>query len=117
MLKQKKGSIINFSSISGLDANAGNAAYGVSKAGIASLTRTMSRELAKANIRVNALAPGFVETDMNKQIAEDYMESMKQQISLGRIAHPEEVASLAVFLASDESSYITGQVIRIDGGM
>ncbi len=77
----------------------------------------MSRELAKANIRVNALAPGFVETDMNKQIAPDYMESMKQQISLGRIAQPDEVASLAVFLASDESSYITGQVIRIDGGM
>lgn len=117
MLKQKKGSIINFSSISGLDANAGNAAYGVSKAGIASLTRTMSRELAKANIRVNAIAPGFVETDMNKQIDEDYMNSMKQQISLGRIAYPEEVASLAVFLASDESSYMTGQVIRIDGGM
>jgi len=117
MLKQKKGSIINFSSISGLDANAGNAAYGVSKAGIASLTRTMSRELAKANIRVNALAPGFVETDMNKQIAPDYLESMKQQISLGRIAHPEEVASLAVFLASDDASYITGQIIRIDGGM
>lgn len=117
MLKQKKGSIINFSSISGLDTNAGNAAYGVSKAAISSLTRTMSREFAKANIRVNALAPGFVETDMNKQIAEDYMESLKQQISLGRIANPEEVASLAVFLASDDSSYITGQVIRIDGGL
>lgn len=117
MLKQKKGSIINFSSISGLDANAGNAAYGVSKAGVVSLTRTMSRELAKVNIRVNAVAPGFVETDMNKQIAEDYMESMKQQISLGRIANPEEVANLVCFLASDDSSYMTGQVIRIDGGM
>ena len=117
MLKQKKGCIINFSSISGLDTNAGNAAYGVSKAAITSLSRTMSRELAKANIRVNAIAPGFVDTDMNKQIADDYLDSMKQQISLGRIANPEEVASLVLYLASDEASYITGQVIRIDGGM
>ncbi len=117
MLKQKRGSIINLSSISGLDANAGNSAYGVSKAAIISLTRTMSQELAKANIRVNALAPGFVETDMNRQISNDYMDKMKQQIALGRIAAPSEVASIAVFLASDEASYITGQVIRIDGGM
>ena len=117
MLKQKKGCIINFSSVSGLDMNSGNAAYGVSKAAIASLTRTMARELAKTNIRVNAIAPGFVETDMNKQIAEDYMESMKQQISLGRIANPEEVANLVCFLASDDSSYITGQIVRVDGGI
>lgn len=117
MLKQKRGSIINLSSISGLDANAGNSAYGVSKAAIISLTRTMSQELAKANIRVNALAPGYVETDMNRQISNDYMDKMKQQIALGRIAAPSEVASIAVFLASDEASYITGQVIRIDGGM
>ena len=117
MLKQKKGCIINFCSISGMDMNAGNAAYGVSKAAIASLTRTMAKELAKAGIRVNALAPGFVNTDMNKQISADYMETMLQQIALGRIAKPEEVARIAVFLASDESSYITGQIIRIDGGM
>ena len=117
MLKQKKGSIINFCSISGLDMTAGNSAYGASKAAIASLTRTMAKELAKAGIRVNAIAPGFVETDMNKQISADYLESMLQQIALGRTAKPEEVARTAVFLASDESSYMTGQIIRIDGGM
>ena len=117
MLKQKKGSIINFCSISGLDMTAGNSAYGASKAAIASLTRTMAKELAKAGIRVNAIAPGFVETDMNKQISADYLESMLQQIALGRTAKPEEVARTAVFLASDESSYMTGQIIRIDGGI
>lgn len=117
MLKQKKGSIINFCSISGLDMNAGNAAYGASKAAIASITRTMAKELAKAGIRVNAIAPGFVETDMNRQISADYMESMLQQIALGRIAKSDEVARTAVFLASDESSYMTGQIIRVDGGI
>jgi len=117
MLKQRKGSIINFCSVSGLDSNAGNAAYGASKAAIASLTRTMAKELAKVNIRVNAVAPGFVDTDMNKQIAADYMESMLPQIALERVADVSEVANTVLFLASDESSYITGQVIRIDGGM
>jgi 3-oxoacyl-[acyl-carrier protein] reductase len=77
----------------------------------------MAKELAKTGIRVNAIAPGFVETDMNKQIAADYMETMLQQIALGRIAKPEEVAHVAVFLASDESSYLTGQIIRVDGGI
>lgn len=117
MLRQRKGSVINFCSVSGLDMNAGNSAYGASKAAIASLTRTMAKELAKTNIRVNAICPGFVETDMNQQIAEDYVESMLQQIALGRIAKPEEIARVAVFLASDDSSYITGQIIRVDGGM
>jgi len=117
MLKQKKGSIINFCSISGLDMTAGNSAYGASKAAIASVTRTMAKELAKAGIRVNAIAPGFVETDMNKQISADFLESMLQQIALGRTAKPEEVANIVCFLASDEASYITGQIIRVDGGM
>ena len=117
MLKQRKGSIINFCSVSGLDSNSGNAAYGASKAAIASLTRTMAKELAKVNIRVNAVAPGFVDTDMNKQIAADYMESILPQIALERVADVSEVANTVLFLASDESSYITGQVIRIDGGM
>ena len=117
MLKQKKGSIINLSSISGLDANAGNAAYGASKAAIASLTRTLSKELSKANIRVNAIAPGFVDTNMNSQISTDYMQKMLEQISVGRLANAEEIAKLAVFLGSDDSSYITGQIIRIDGGI
>ena len=117
MVKQKNGSIINLSSISGLDANAGNAAYGASKAAVASLTRTLSKELAKANIRVNAIAPGYVATDMNSQISEDYLKTMTEHISFGRLANVDEIAKLAVFLGSDDSSYITGQVIRIDGGM
>lgn len=117
MLKQKKGAIINMSSISGIDSNAGNAAYGASKAAINSLTRTMAKEFSKANVRVNAVAPGFVETTMNAEISVNYMEEMKRQISMGKIAKPEEVANLVAFLASDEASYITGQVIRIDGGM
>jgi 3-oxoacyl-[acyl-carrier protein] reductase len=117
MLKQRKGSIINFCPVSGLDSNSGNAAYGASKAAIASLTRTMAKELAKVNIRVNVVAPGFVATDMNKQIDADYMESMLPQIALERVADVSEVANTVLFLASDESSYITGQVIRIDGGM
>lgn len=117
MLKQKKGSIINLSSVSGLDANSGNAAYGASKAAMASLTRTLSKELARANVRVNSIAPGFVDTDMNSQISTDYMHKMLEQISVGRLATVEEIAKLAVFLGSDDSSYITGQIIRIDGGM
>ena len=117
MVKQKNGSIVNLSSISGLDANAGNAAYGASKAAVASLTRTLSKELAKANIRVNAIAPGYVATDMNSQISEDYLKTMTEHISFGRLANVDEIAKLAVFLGSDDSSYITGQVIRIDGGM
>lgn len=117
MVKQKNGSIINLSSISGLDANAGNAAYGASKAAVASLTRTLSKELAKTNIRVNAIAPGYVATDMNSQISEDYLKTMTEHISFGRLANVDEIAKLAVFLGSDDSSYITGQVIRIDGGM
>lgn len=117
MLKQKCGSIINLSSVSGLDAIAGNSAYGASKAAIASLTRTLSKELARINIRVNAIAPGFVETDMNTKISKEYMEQALSHISLGRLAHVDEIAHLAVFLASDEASYITGQIIRIDGGL
>lgn len=117
MLKQKKGVIINVSSVSGLDMNAGNTAYGASKAALASVTRTMAKEFAKANVRVNAIAPGFVETDMNSQISEDYMKGMLQNIALGKMGTSYEVANLIAFLASDEAAYITGQVIRIDGGM
>jgi len=117
MLKRKGGSIINLCSISGMDMNAGNAAYGASKAALASLTRTMALELAKANIRVNAIAPGFVDTEMNQRVESGYMNTILQQTALGRIAQPEEIARIAVFLASDETSYMTGQIIRVDGGM
>lgn len=117
MIKQGKGSIINLSSISGLDANTGNSAYGASKAALTALTRTTSKELSKAHIRVNAIAPGFVDTDMNSCIDEVTMAQLIENVSLGRLATPEEIANLIAFLASDEASYITGQVIRIDGGM
>lgn len=117
MLKQKKGSIINLSSVSGLDPNAGNSAYGASKAAIASLTRTFAVEFEKSGIRTNAIAPGFIETDMNQQIASNILEEMKKSIYLERFGSAEEVAKLALFLASDESSGVNGQVIRIDGGI
>ena len=117
MLKRKGGNIINLCSVSGMDMNSGNAAYGASKAAIASLTRTMAKELSKAGIRVNAIAPGFVDTDMSKQVAADYLDSMVLHTAIGRVAKPEEIARVAAFLASDEASYMTGQIIRVDGGL
>ena len=96
---------------------AGNSAYGASKAAIASVTRTMAKELAKAGIRVNAVAPGLIDTQMGGEMDEKYQADMINRADLGRKGTPEEVANLVCFLASDEASYITGQIIRIDGGM
>ena len=117
MVKQRKGKIINISSVSGVTGNAGQANYSASKAGIIGLTKSAARELASRNINVNAIAPGFVDTDMTITLSDKVKEGAKGQIPLGRFGKPEEIAELALFLSSEKSDYITGQVINIDGGM
>ena len=117
MMKQKKGSIINMSSVTALDNQGGWTAYGGSKAAMISFTRTIARELATFNIRVNAVAPGLIDTQMGGEMDERFQPEMLSRADLGRKGRPEEVANLIAFLASDESSYMTGQIIRIDGGM
>ena len=117
MIRQRKGRIINMSSIIGLMGNAGQANYAASKAGIVGLTKSAAKELAKRNITVNAIAPGFIQTDMTGRLDDKVKDEMMKQIPLGRLGEASEVANLALFLASDASSYITGQVIRVDGGI
>lgn len=117
MMKQKKGSIVNMSSVTALDNQGGWTAYGGSKAAMISFTKTIARELATFNIRVNAVAPGLIDTQMGGEMDERFQQDMLSRADLGRKGTPEEVANLIAFLASDASSYITGQVIRIDGGM
>lgn len=114
-MKRKYGKIINISSVSGIMGNAGQANYSASKAGIIGLTKTVAKELAPRNICCNAIAPGFVKTDMTESFSEN--EQIYNMIPLKRMAQPEEVAKLAAFLADDVSDYITGEVIRIDGGL
>lgn len=116
MTRQKKGSIINIASISGLDLNKGNCAYGTSKAALIAFTKTLSAELAPLGIRVNAIAPGLIDTDMAKLMEKKAEISMIRKSSMERLGLPNEVANVALFLASDQSSFITGQVIRCDGG-
>ncbi len=117
MTKQRKGAIINISSVVGVIGNAGQTNYSASKAGIIGLTKSLAREVASRNIRVNAVAPGFVETDMTRKLGEKAREVLKTQIPLGRTAQPEEIAKVVSFLASENASYITGQVLLVDGGM
>jgi 3-oxoacyl-[acyl-carrier protein] reductase len=117
MMKQKHGAIVNMSSVTALDNQGGWTAYGSSKAAMVSFTRTAARELAAFGIRVNAVAPGLIDTQMGGEMDEKYQAEMLNRSDLGRKGTPEEVANLVCFLASDEASYITGQLIRIDGGM
>lgn len=117
MMKQRFGRIINITSVVGIMGNAGQANYAASKAGIIGFTRSVARELASRQITCNAIAPGFIETDMTAALDDKVKEALFAQIPLGRFGSPFDVAHVAVFLASDEASYITGQVIRVDGGM
>ena len=117
MLKQKYGRIINISSVVGISGNAGQCNYAASKAGIIGFTKSLAKEVGSKNILVNAIAPGFIETDMTKQINQENAEKIKEDIPLKRMGKPEDVANLVKFLASDDSSYITGQVIHVDGGL
>lgn len=117
MMKARQGSIIHISSIVGVIGNPGQAAYCAAKAGLIGLTKSMAKELASRNIRVNAVAPGFVETDMTHELTEDQQKAMLATIPLGRVGKPEEIASAVVYLASPMSNYVTGQTIIVDGGL
>ncbi len=116
-MKNRSGSIINISSVVGLFGNAGQINYAASKAGMIGLTKSVAKEFASRNIRCNAIAPGFIETEMTHTLDEKTKEAFLKSIPLGRLAKPEEVSNLVLFLASDQSSYITGQVISVCGGL
>ena len=116
MIKQKSGSIINLSSIVGIEGNAGQMAYSASKGAVAAMTKTAAKELAQYGIRVNAVAPGMIDTDMYRSRGEERMKAQIKNIGLGRLGKPEEVADAILFLASDLSRYITGEILGVDGG-
>ena len=117
MMKKRQGSIINLSSVVGVTGNAGQCNYAASKAGIIGFTKSVAKELASRNIRANARAPGFIGTDMTDVLSDEIKETIQNQIPLKRMGNAKEVAELAYFLGSEQSSYITGQVIHVDGGM
>jgi len=117
MIRKKAGSIINMTSVVGLHGNGGQANYAASKAGLVGLSKSLARETASRNVRVNAIAPGFITTDMTKDLPDKIKETMLEQIPLKRMGTPEDIAAAALFLASDDSAYITGQVLTVDGGM
>ncbi|MBO5459989.1 MAG: 3-oxoacyl-[acyl-carrier-protein] reductase [Lachnospira sp.] len=117
MLKQRSGRIINMSSVVGLAGNAGQVNYAASKAGVIGVTKSAAKELASRGITVNAIAPGYIDTDMTSVLSDSVKETVLSAIPLGRMGAVEDIAEMAVFLASDKASYITGQVISVDGGM
>ncbi len=117
MLKQKSGRIVNIASVIGLMGNAGQANYAASKAGLIGFTKSCAKELASRQITVNAIAPGFIETQMTKGMSEDVRKALLELIPQKRLGQPEDVAKAVVFLASDDAAYITGEVVRVDGGM
>jgi len=117
MIKQHSGKIINIASIIGIIGNAGQANYSASKAGIIALTKTAAKELASRNINVNAVAPGFIQTEMTARLSEDIKQKMKEAIPLNKFGSPDDVAAVCLFLASEAANYITGQTIVVDGGM
>ncbi|WP_026105033.1 3-oxoacyl-[acyl-carrier-protein] reductase [Halalkalibacterium ligniniphilum] len=117
MMKQRFGRIINVASVVGVLGNAGQANYVAAKAGVIGLTKTMARELANRNINVNAVAPGFIDTDMTEELNDDLKAQLLGQIPLARLGNPEDVAKAIRFLATDDSAYMTGQTLHVDGGM
>ena len=117
MMKQRQGAIVNIASIVGVMGNAGQANYSASKAGLIGLTKTMARELAPRNITVNAIAPGFIDTEMTRVLDEKIRDKLIEQIPLSRLGLPDDIAHIVAFLVSGRSSYITGQVINVNGGM
>jgi 3-oxoacyl-[acyl-carrier protein] reductase len=117
MLKNRKGSIINLTSIIGVEGNLGQTIYGSSKSAVIGFTKSLSKELASLNIRVNAVAPGFIDTDMTRGMDEKFYKKNLESIGLGRLGSTEDVAKVILFLASDLSDYVTGQIIGVDGGM
>ena len=116
-VKQRHGNIVNISSVVGLMGNKGQANYAASKAGIIGFTKTVAKEYGRRNIRCNAIAPGYIQTEMTAALNEDQTNEIAKQLPLGRLGQPEDVADLALFLAGDSSRYITGEVIKVDGGM
>jgi 3-oxoacyl-[acyl-carrier protein] reductase len=117
MMKAKGGSIINLTSVVGEMGNAGQAAYSATKAGLEGLTKSVARELSSRNVRVNAVAPGYIETDMTAGLAQAAKDKMKEMIPLARLGSAEDVANAVAFLASDQASYVTGETLRVNGGM
>jgi len=117
MVKQRAGKIVNIASIVGISGNAGQANYSASKGGLIALTKTCAKELASRQINVNAVAPGFIETSMTERLPAEVKERLSSQIPFGKIGKPEDVASAVLFLVSEEAAYITGEVVKVDGGM